>query len=280
MPWVKVRCSLMKVRVGSDRGVELPRREQDLAVLPVDPVAVVVHRDEVVVGADLLQLAEGLQQRLAIPEPHVLDGRRVGPDVRQGEVGLAGELAGLDAVQSPGLPGRRDVVAEIGSLPGQLGGRHQKLLHEARNQTAPDDRRQPGSRRSPSSGIATQLSPCGADDDGCSGQNATRRRDPESRQRWRGGRCSWRLPAGRWWSRAGWGCPPARAGERSNRNTAASRAARCSAGRRLDPKTGRSSGRPGRSRCRPGGRRPDDQHQGDEREGRQEAEHGRERRAG
>ena len=64
------------------RGVELPGREQDLAVLPVDPVAVVVHRDEVVVGADLLELPEGLQQRLPVPEPHVLDGRARWPGCR------------------------------------------------------------------------------------------------------------------------------------------------------------------------------------------------------
>ena len=66
----------MKVRVGSDAELSSRGDEQHLAVLPVDPVAVVVHRDEIVVGADLLQLAEGLQQRVPIPQPHVLDGRR------------------------------------------------------------------------------------------------------------------------------------------------------------------------------------------------------------
>ena len=76
MPCVKVSRSLMNVRVGSDAGVQLARREQHLAVLPVDHVAVVVHGDEVVVGADLLQLPEGLQQRIAIPQPDVVDGRR------------------------------------------------------------------------------------------------------------------------------------------------------------------------------------------------------------
>src|SRR5688572_30898741 len=44
--------------------------------LPVYPVPIVVHRDEIVVGADLLKLPVGLEQRLPVPEPHVLDGRR------------------------------------------------------------------------------------------------------------------------------------------------------------------------------------------------------------
>ena len=42
-------------------GVQLARRQHDLTVFTVDVVAVVVHRDEVVVGADLLDLAECLQ---------------------------------------------------------------------------------------------------------------------------------------------------------------------------------------------------------------------------
>src|SRR2546430_5614485 len=47
-------------------------------------------RDEVVVGADLLQLPERLEQRVAVPQPDVVDGRPVGPDVPLGEPGLAG----------------------------------------------------------------------------------------------------------------------------------------------------------------------------------------------
>ena len=145
IPWVNVRCSLMKVRVGSEADVELPGREQDLAVLPVDPVAVVVHRDEVVVGADLLELPEGLEQRLPVPQPHVLDGGRVGPDVGQGEAGLAGQLADLHAVEPPRLAGGGDVVPEVGRLAGQLGRRHHELLHDRREEAAPEDGHAPGS---------------------------------------------------------------------------------------------------------------------------------------
>src|SRR5687767_3177623 len=50
---------LVDERPGWQRGrVQLPGREQDLPVLAVDLVAVVVHRYEVVVGADLLNGAE------------------------------------------------------------------------------------------------------------------------------------------------------------------------------------------------------------------------------
>jgi hypothetical protein len=62
--------------------VQLARREHDLPVLAVDQVPVDVDRREVVVGADFLDLAEGVEQRLSIPEPDVADGRRVLLDVR------------------------------------------------------------------------------------------------------------------------------------------------------------------------------------------------------
>ena len=121
------------------RRVELARREQDLPVLPVDPVPVVVHADEVVVGADLLQLSEGQEQGVPVPQPHVLDGRRVGPDVGQREIRLAVELAGLHAVDPPGLAGGEDVVPEIGRLASQLGRRHEELLHRRREEAAAED---------------------------------------------------------------------------------------------------------------------------------------------
>ena len=45
-------------------GVQLARRQHDLPILAVDHVPIVVHRDEVVVRADFLDLRERLQQRL------------------------------------------------------------------------------------------------------------------------------------------------------------------------------------------------------------------------
>ena len=146
------------------RGVELPRREQDLPVLPVDPVPVVVHGDEIVVGADLLQLPEGQQQRVPVPEPHVLDGRRVGPDVGQREIGLAVQLAGLHAVEPPRLPGGDDVIPEVGRLAGQLGRRHDEASASpagrgrGRRRPRPRSRRSPGARSSASCRRAAPIS--------------------------------------------------------------------------------------------------------------------------
>ncbi len=47
--------------------IELARREQNLTIRAVDPVPVIIHRHEIVIGPDLLQLSECLQQRVAIP---------------------------------------------------------------------------------------------------------------------------------------------------------------------------------------------------------------------
>ena len=52
---------------------ELTGRQHDLAVLTVDGVAIDVDVEELVVGADLLKLAIGHEQRPIVPEPDVLD---------------------------------------------------------------------------------------------------------------------------------------------------------------------------------------------------------------
>ena len=72
--------------------VQLARRQHDLPVLAVDDVAIVVDPGEVVVGADLLDLPEGIEQRLVVPERHVLDRGGVAFEVRPREPGVAREL--------------------------------------------------------------------------------------------------------------------------------------------------------------------------------------------
>ena len=47
--------------------IELARREGDLAVDAVDPVAIIVDAGEVVVGPDFLKLREGGTQGLVVP---------------------------------------------------------------------------------------------------------------------------------------------------------------------------------------------------------------------
>ena len=233
------------------RGVELPRREQDLPVLPVDPVAVVVHRDEVVVGADLLQLAEGQQQRVPVPEPHVLDGRRVGPDVRQREVGLAAELAGLHAVQPPGLAGGEDVVPEVGRLAGQLGRRDEEASASPAGRGRARGRPRPRSRRSPEP-VQRQLPP--------QPRRSGRRRPraprapprPAARAARRAGRCSWRRPAGRWSSRAGSGISTSQSRRRGQEEQHRQQDGQVDARRRLDAQSPAGPARGRRAASRPG----------------------------
>ena len=55
------------VTAGQALIVELAGRERDLTIDTVDPVAVVVHAREVVVGADFLKLREGGAERLVVP---------------------------------------------------------------------------------------------------------------------------------------------------------------------------------------------------------------------
>ena len=60
-----------------------------LALLAVDAIAIVVDVDKIVVGADLLDLSERFEQRLMIPEPHVVDRAAIGFDVLAGHRALA-----------------------------------------------------------------------------------------------------------------------------------------------------------------------------------------------
>jgi hypothetical protein len=97
-------------------GVELASRQHDLPQGAVDPVAIVVDRGEVVVGADLLNLRERLEQRLVVPQAHVLQRRRVAFDVLAAERRIARNRAFLDAVERERPPRRFDVVLDVGRL--------------------------------------------------------------------------------------------------------------------------------------------------------------------
>jgi hypothetical protein len=118
--------------VGQRRGIELAGGQHHLPVLAVDLVAIVVDRDEVIVGADLLDLPECLEQWLVIPQPHVLERAAVVLDVLPGEGGLAAQLALLDLVECVGLARRGDVVFHERRFADLLVGRHDETLQHAR----------------------------------------------------------------------------------------------------------------------------------------------------
>ncbi len=94
-------------------GKQFPRRQQGLLVFPINRVSVVVHRGELVIRPDLLDLAQGFQQRLLVPEPDVLDGGLVFPDVLGGQRLRPGQHIDLHRVQSVGPIGRGDGVLDI-----------------------------------------------------------------------------------------------------------------------------------------------------------------------
>ena len=98
-------------------GVELARREHHLAQLAVDVIPVVVDRDEVVVRADRLDLPERLEQRLAIPESHVVDRRAVGRDRLRCELGASTPSSCSSTPSIPHALSRRlDVMRDLRRL--------------------------------------------------------------------------------------------------------------------------------------------------------------------
>src|SRR4029079_3525379 len=115
--------------LGQRFGIELPRRQQNLTIASVDDVTIIVDRDEIVVRADGLYLPESLKQRIAIPEAHILNRRRIGADVGETQAGVTGELSRVDVRQTPRLPRRTDVVSNLRQLVGQLRRRDYEPLH-------------------------------------------------------------------------------------------------------------------------------------------------------
>ena len=115
------------------RRVHLARREHHLPQLPANVIAVVVDGEEVVVRSDRLDLAERLQQRLAIPQSHVVDRRAVrGHELRR-EARLGAELALRDAVQAPRLTRGADVVEDLRRLARELVRLHDESLVRGRH---------------------------------------------------------------------------------------------------------------------------------------------------
>ena len=120
------------VAAGQAAGVELPRRERHLPVSSVDPVAVVVHADEVVVGADFLELGEGRPQGLVVPQADVAHGGVILADLLEAQVFAGGELALLEAIERVGLAGELDAAGDKGPLLVNFVGRHDEALHDLR----------------------------------------------------------------------------------------------------------------------------------------------------
>ena len=109
---------------------QLADGQHHLPGLSVQLVPVVVHVHELVVRADLLELAVGIQRGAVLPEADVLDGGVVRAQDRGAEVLLGRERARLDPVEPVGPVGGRDRPLDVGALGHDLVGRHAKPLDD------------------------------------------------------------------------------------------------------------------------------------------------------
>jgi len=100
--------------------LEFPSRKHHLLITGVEPVAIDVRREELVIGPDLLQLRIGIPQRLQIPQADVVDGRAIGLERGERQVLLGRERLDRDLRQTIGVPRHRNVVGDVGRLKLQL----------------------------------------------------------------------------------------------------------------------------------------------------------------
>src|SRR3972149_4136521 len=116
---------------------DFARRKHDLAIVPIDQVAVVVNVDEFVIGADLLELGIGREKRSVFPEPYVLDGCVVALEVGSGELFLGGEVLALNFVQAISAPRELDATRDEGPLCVDLVWAYAKALKKGRIEIQP-----------------------------------------------------------------------------------------------------------------------------------------------
>ena len=100
--------------------VQLARRQHHLAHGAVEVVAIDVDVGKVVVSANLLLLAQGVLQRVPVPQADVLQRGLIVGRVGGIDRGLGGKLALGELVQPISLLGELDVVGDVGSLAHQL----------------------------------------------------------------------------------------------------------------------------------------------------------------
>ena len=99
---------------------ELARRQHHLTYRAVDRVAVDVDVGKIVVGANLLDLAQRVLQRAPVPQPDVLDRRAIPFEVGRLDARFGRERTLLEAMQPEGLPRHLDVVRDVRPLAHEL----------------------------------------------------------------------------------------------------------------------------------------------------------------
>ena len=102
--------------------VEFAGGEHDLAQGAVEGVAVDVDVGKVVVGADLLDLAQGVLEGAPVPEADVLEGGLIFCGLGGFDGGFGGKLALEEAIEAEGSASHLDVVGDVGLLANEFVG--------------------------------------------------------------------------------------------------------------------------------------------------------------
>ena len=122
------------LRIGrQQRRFQLARRQQHLLIGAIQPIAVDIHVQELVIGPDFLELGIGVLQRPPVPQPDVVDGRAVGLERGEAQPFLDRERFHRDLLQVVGLPRRCDVARDIGRLQIEFARLHIEALEERRD---------------------------------------------------------------------------------------------------------------------------------------------------
>ena len=111
--------------------IQFAGRDQDLLFFR-QGIAIDVGIEKFVVGADLLKLAVGFQQRARVPEANVAQGEVILLQIGIGERGGGIEGFDIDVFQIKGFSGQGDVMANVGLFPRQFVGLHRQLLDDRR----------------------------------------------------------------------------------------------------------------------------------------------------
>ena len=127
--------------------VQLADCEHHLTHAAVHLIAIDVDIGEVVVGANLLNLAERVLQRPPVPEPDVLERVLIVVRFDSGDARVGGKRHLFDPVQRKGGARLLDVVRDERRLPDQLVGLDDEAVHvpaDRRHAEIQDDRRNQG----------------------------------------------------------------------------------------------------------------------------------------
>ena len=115
--------------------VQFAGGEHYFAQASANLVAIDVDIGKIVVGANLLFLAQRILERLPVPEPYVLERRLVVGRIRSARRGFGRELALRKAVQPVRLAGHCNVVGNVRPLAVELVRLHQKGADVPANRT-------------------------------------------------------------------------------------------------------------------------------------------------